>query len=105
MRYPARKRDFSRHQPDRAAHRRPPMAKAKATRPKAAPAPAGITQAPSPATGIVSRREPIDLGRALVEAYLTNERINQVLLEILDPGIWRTQPPCSKRRNIATTFA
>jgi uncharacterized damage-inducible protein DinB len=39
-----------------------------------------------------------------VEAYLTNERSNQVLIDCLDPKIWRAQPPCSKRRNIATTF-
>jgi len=52
-----------------------------------------------------NRRRPIDLGRALIEAYLTNERINQVLIDCLDPKIWRAQPPCSKRRNIATTFA
>jgi uncharacterized damage-inducible protein DinB len=51
------------------------------------------------------RKVPVDLGRALVEAYLTNERINQVLLGLLDPKIWRTQPPCSKLRNIATSFA
>jgi uncharacterized damage-inducible protein DinB len=51
------------------------------------------------------RGQPVDLGRALIEAFLTNERINQVLLELLDPEIWRAQPPCSKRRNIATTFA
>ena len=51
------------------------------------------------------RREPVDLGRALVEAFLTNERINQLLLDSLSPQVWRAQPPCSKRRNIATTFA
>ncbi len=51
------------------------------------------------------RNEPVDLGRALVEAYLTNERINQVLLDAIDPEVWRAMPPCSKRRNIATTFA
>ncbi len=51
------------------------------------------------------RRKPVDLSRALVEAFLTNERINQVLLDILDPEVWRAQPPCAKRRNIATTFA
>ncbi len=56
-------------------------------------------------TAVRNRREPVDLGRALVEAYLTNERINQVLIDFLDPDIWRAQPPCSKRRNIATTFA
>lgn len=49
--------------------------------------------------------EPLDPTRSLVEAFLTNERVNQVLLELLDPGIWRAYPPCSKRRNIATTFA
>jgi uncharacterized damage-inducible protein DinB len=52
-----------------------------------------------------NRRQPVDLGHALIEAYLTNERINQVLLDSLDPTIWRAQPPCSKRRNVATTFA
>ncbi len=51
------------------------------------------------------RRQPIELGRALVEAFLTNERINQVLLDLLSPEVWRAQPPCAKRRNIATTFA
>jgi len=35
----------------------------------------------------------------------TNERINQVLIDLLDAEIWRKQPPSSKRRNIATTFA
>ena len=50
-------------------------------------------------------REPVVLGRALTEAFLTNERVNQVLLDLLDPKIWRDFPPCSKRRNIATTFA
>jgi uncharacterized damage-inducible protein DinB len=51
------------------------------------------------------RKQPVDLGRALIEAFLTNERINQVLLDLLDPAIWRAQPPCSKRRTIATSFA
>jgi uncharacterized damage-inducible protein DinB len=50
-------------------------------------------------------RQPIDLGRALIEAFLTNERINQVLIDLLDPEVWRAQPPCARRRNIATTFA
>jgi uncharacterized damage-inducible protein DinB len=51
------------------------------------------------------KRVAADLGRALVEAYLTNERINQVLLDFLDPEIWRAELPCARRRNIATTFA
>jgi uncharacterized damage-inducible protein DinB len=56
-------------------------------------------------SGNRDRRQLVDLSRALVEAFLTNERINQVLLDILDPEVWRAQPPCAKRRNIATTFA
>jgi uncharacterized damage-inducible protein DinB len=51
------------------------------------------------------RQVPVDLGRALIDAFLTNERINQVLLDSLSPDVWRAQPPCAKRRNIATTFA
>lgn len=51
------------------------------------------------------REKEVDLGRALVEAFLTNERINQVLLDLLDPKIWDAFPASSKRRNIATSFA
>jgi len=59
-----------------------------------------------PAAGVSRNREkPVDMGHALIEAYQTNERINQVLLDAIDPKIWRAMPPCSKRRNIATTFA
>ncbi len=52
-----------------------------------------------------NRRIPVDLGQALIEAYLVNERINQVLLDLIPEEIWRVSPACSKRRNIATTFA
>jgi hypothetical protein len=51
------------------------------------------------------RQQPVDPGRACVEAFLTNERINQVLLDILKPEVSRAPPPSAKRRNIATTFA
>jgi uncharacterized damage-inducible protein DinB len=61
------------------------------------------TQPPTAANR--KRGEPVDLGRALIEAFLTNERINQVLLDALRPEVWRAPPPCAKRRNIATTFA
>jgi uncharacterized damage-inducible protein DinB len=63
------------------------------------------SEAAAPVRGGRNRKEPVDLGQALVEAFLTNERINQVLLDLLDPKVWREQPPCAKRRNIATTFA
>ncbi len=59
----------------------------------------------SAAGGARAARQPVDLGRALADAFLTNERINQVLLEMLDASVWRAQPDCAKRRNIATTFA
>jgi uncharacterized damage-inducible protein DinB len=51
------------------------------------------------------RRQPVDLGRALVEAFLTNERVNHVLLDLIDPAIWNRFPACSPRRSIATSFA
>ena len=50
-------------------------------------------------------QSPIDLGQALVQAFLTNERINQELIGLIAPEIWRVFPPSSKRRNIATSFA
>jgi uncharacterized damage-inducible protein DinB len=50
-------------------------------------------------------RVPVDLGRALVQAFMTNERINQVLVDSIAPEIWRVFPTSSKRRNIATSFA
>jgi uncharacterized damage-inducible protein DinB len=46
----------------------------------------------------------VDLGAALVEAFLTNERVNQVLLDLIEPALWRVFPPSSPRRNVATTF-
>lgn len=52
-----------------------------------------------------SARAPVDLARALVDAFRTNERINQVLLDLLEPALWRVTPASSSRRNIATSFA
>lgn len=57
------------------------------------------------ATDGQDKRPPLDLARSLVEAFLTNERINQLLIDLLNPDIWRAPPPCVKRKNIATTFA
>jgi len=50
-------------------------------------------------------REPVDLARALLDAWRVNERINQELLRLVAPHIWRAFPQSSKRRNIATSFA
>jgi len=52
-----------------------------------------------------SARTEVDLGQALVDAYWTNERINQLLLDMIDPAVWRAFPACSSRRNVATSFA
>src|SRR5689334_21059854 len=61
---------------------------------------AGAARAPasevSPARARASAghaRAPVDLGRALVEAFATNERVNQLLLERLDPAAWNAPPP------------
>jgi DinB family len=57
------------------------------------------------ARSLRDRKQPVDLGVALIEAFLTSERITQTLLDLLDPKIWDAYPPCSTRRSIATSFA
>lgn len=46
-------------------------------------------------------KTPFDPARALLVSYGTNERINQFLLENLDPNAWRADPPMGKGRTIA----
>ena len=46
-------------------------------------------------------KPPIDYGRALLEAWATNERVNQFLLENLDDALWRADPPEGLGRTIA----
>jgi len=38
----------------------------------------------------------LDLWQVLVESYTVNERMNQVVLEHLDPGAWRCQTAWEK---------
>ena len=45
----------------------------------------------------------IQLGRAAVQMFVANDRMNQVLLEHLDPAAWRAKPP-GKVRTIAAIF-
>ena len=47
----------------------------------------------------------VDLCQVLVETYAVNERMNQIVLEHLDPGAWRAKPPGSKGRTIAAIFS
>ena len=68
------------------------------------PTPAA-TPAVAVSAGSRTTREPVDFSRALLNAWRVNERINQELLAIIAPHIWRAFPPSSKRRNIATSFA
>jgi uncharacterized damage-inducible protein DinB len=42
-----------------------------------------------------------DLCQVLVESYAVNERMNQIVLEHLDPAAWRAIPPGRKVRTIA----
>jgi uncharacterized damage-inducible protein DinB len=43
------------------------------------------------------------LSRAAVRIFAANDRVNQLLIEHLDPGLWTAQPP-GKVRTIAAIF-
>lgn len=43
----------------------------------------------------------VDLCQVLVESYAVNERMNQIVLEHLDPAAWRAKGPGGKGRTIA----
>lgn len=43
------------------------------------------------------------LGRAAVQIFAANERMNQILIEQLDPAAWRAKPP-GKVRSISAIF-
>ena len=49
---------------------------------------------------------PTQLGRAAVQIFAANERMNQMLIEQLDPKVWTAKPPKAKPagpiRNIST---
>ena len=45
-----------------------------------------------------------DHGNALVESYAANERMNQIVLEHLDPAAWRASMPGCRVRTIAAIF-
>jgi uncharacterized damage-inducible protein DinB len=46
-----------------------------------------------------------DFCRVMVESYAVNERMNQILLDYLDPTAWRAQLPGTKGRTIAGIVA
>ena len=48
------------------------------------------------------------LGRAAIQIFAANERVNQILIEHLDPAAWKAKPPAQppgKVRTIAAIFA
>ena len=47
----------------------------------------------------------VDLCQVLVETYAVNERMNQIVLEHLDPAAWRAKLRGSKGRTIAAIVA
>lgn len=47
----------------------------------------------------------VDFGRGLVESWAINERMNQIVLEHLDPAAWRVKLPGSRGRTIAAIVA
>jgi uncharacterized damage-inducible protein DinB len=54
----------------------------------------------------VTTRQPkvhTQLGRAAVQIFAANDRMNQLLIEHLDPAAWRAKPS-AKARNIAAIF-
>lgn len=47
----------------------------------------------------------LDVCQALVESYAVNDRMNQAVIEYLDPAAWRAKPPGSGGRMIAAIFS
>jgi uncharacterized damage-inducible protein DinB len=48
---------------------------------------------------------PPDFRQALLETYAVNDRLNQLILERLDPKAWRAKPPGRNARTIAAIFS
>ena len=46
-----------------------------------------------------------DLREGLLETFAVNDRINQLVLEHLDPHVWRVKPPGRSVRTVAAIFA
>lgn len=47
----------------------------------------------------------LDFGQALAESYVVNDRMNQMVLEHLDPRAWRAKLPGDRGRTIAAIFS
>ena len=62
-------------------------------------------KAAKPAPAKPSKARPFFVPRSLSEAFATNERINQFLLDALERKVWRAPPPSGNGRNIAQIVA
>ncbi len=54
---------------------------------------------------MTTRQRKVDtqLGRTAVQIFAANDRLNQMLIEHLDPAAWRAKPP-GNTRTIAAIF-
>jgi uncharacterized damage-inducible protein DinB len=50
-----------------------------------------------------ARQADTQLGRAAVRIFAANDRVNQMLIEHLDPAVWSAKPP-GKARTVAAIF-
>src|SRR5436309_15323944 len=47
----------------------------------------------------------LDPGQAMAESYAVNDRMNQIVLEHLDPRAWHAKPPGGRARTMAAIFS
>lgn len=47
----------------------------------------------------------LEFHQVMAEAYAVNDRMNQIVIEHLDPRAWRAKPPGNKGRTIAAIFS
>lgn len=60
---------------------------------------------PSSIMAAPAKAPQLDLGPAIVRAWTINDKINGYLLDSIDDGIWRADPPGGKGRTVAALFA
>jgi uncharacterized damage-inducible protein DinB len=51
------------------------------------------------------RAAPFDVNAALLRAYTASARVNEYLIERLEPALWRAKPPARRMRTIAALVA
>ena len=56
-------------------------------------------------TNVPRAAVPDNISQALTEAYTVNDRMNQIILQELDPRAWRAKPPGRGARTVAAIFA